>query len=426
MVEKTVVAIIGSGIVGTAAAYYLAKRGVPVTVCEKGEVGGEQSSRAWGFVRQQGRDPAEMLLMVEAIQLWQGLERELEADLEWVQDGNLVTAEGPEQLARYEGWLSVAREFGLDSRILTKVEIGDLIQGLHLDCTGGLYTQTDGHAEPTKVTAAFRRAAERLGAEFRTGCAVRSITLQARRVLRVVTEQGEITAQAVLCAAGAWSSRLLRLLGLGFPQIWVRSSVARTAPVKAVTPIATWAGVAFRQGRGGCLVLSSRHLDHVLTLDSLLGFGSFLRRYLGHKRSIRLRLGRPFVDHFPERLSGAGLAKEFESIRVLDPPPNGGELEKAVTALRTTLPNIGPITIQRRWAGQIGMTPDFLPVIDRLDRPSGLLLATGFNGHGFGMGPMAGRLVSELILDGDTSHDLSAFRFDRFRDGTKLKPHNVV
>ena len=119
MVEKTVVAIIGSGIVGTAAAYCLAKRGVAVIVCEKGEVAAEQSSRAWGFVRQQGRDPAEVPLMVEGIRVWQGLERELDADLEGLQAGNLVTAEGPEQLASYEGWLSAAREFGLDSRILT-------------------------------------------------------------------------------------------------------------------------------------------------------------------------------------------------------------------------------------------------------------------------------------------------------------------
>ncbi len=95
------VVIVGGGIAGTASAYYLAKRGAAVVVCEKGEVAGEQSSRNWGFVRQQGRDPAEIPMMMESNRIWQGLERELNADLEWIQGGNLVTFADQDERA---GW----------------------------------------------------------------------------------------------------------------------------------------------------------------------------------------------------------------------------------------------------------------------------------------------------------------------------------
>ncbi|MBV38952.1 MAG: hypothetical protein CMM23_09930 [Rhodospirillaceae bacterium] len=101
--DKTAdVVVIGAGIAGTATAYYLAKGGASVIVCEKGEIAGEQSSRNWGFVRQQGRDPAEIPLMMEANKIWRGLERELNADLEWLSAGNLVTFDTDEEAAGWE------------------------------------------------------------------------------------------------------------------------------------------------------------------------------------------------------------------------------------------------------------------------------------------------------------------------------------
>ena len=112
------VVVIGAGIAGTATAYYLAKGGSKVIVCEKGEIAGEQSSRNWGFVRQQGRDPAEIPLMMESNNIWRGLERELNADLEWLQAGNMVTFSNAEEGAGWEGWRQTAAEFGQCLRLL--------------------------------------------------------------------------------------------------------------------------------------------------------------------------------------------------------------------------------------------------------------------------------------------------------------------
>jgi glycine/D-amino acid oxidase-like deaminating enzyme len=121
--RSTDVVVVGGGIVGCASAYYLAKRGVSVVVCEKGDVGLEQSSRNWGFVRQQGRDAAELPLMMACNRIWQGLEAELQADLEWIQGGNLVLAYDHKRLALFEQWLPLSKEHGLETRLLTSQQL---------------------------------------------------------------------------------------------------------------------------------------------------------------------------------------------------------------------------------------------------------------------------------------------------------------
>jgi len=221
------VVVVGGGIVGCATAYYLARRGVRVILLERGEVAGEQSGRNWGFVRQQGRDPVEVPLMVAANRTWRGLEQELDADIEWIQGGNLALASTPERLALFEGWLPTARENGVDTRLVTPREIEELLPGMVGAWVGGLYTPSDGHAEPAKATQALGRAAVKLGVELHEGCAVEGIATEGGRIGEVRTELGVIRAGTVVCAAGAWSARLLRPVELRLPQRWVRATVAQ-------------------------------------------------------------------------------------------------------------------------------------------------------------------------------------------------------
>ena len=115
--------VVGGGVVGAASAYFLAKRGVSVVLLERGAIGGEQSSRNWGFVRQQGRHPLELPLAMESNRIWQNLEGELQADLEWTVGGNLALAGDSAQLGRYEQWLGVAHAHGLETRLLTAEEV---------------------------------------------------------------------------------------------------------------------------------------------------------------------------------------------------------------------------------------------------------------------------------------------------------------
>src|SRR5688500_3838355 len=170
------VVVVGAGISGCAAAYYLARRGVRVIVVDKGAVAGEQSSRAWGYVRQQGRHPAELPLMAESMRMWRELTAEI-GDLEFVQGGNLVLAQTEEDRARLANAERVATEHGVRARIISPRELRDVVPALAGRWTGGLYCPDDAHAEPATATHAYARAAVEAGAEIRTGCAVEGIEL---------------------------------------------------------------------------------------------------------------------------------------------------------------------------------------------------------------------------------------------------------
>ncbi len=136
--ERYDVAIIGGGIAGCASAYNLAKRGLSVVLFEKGEIAGEQSGRNLGFARQQGRDPREIPLMMACNRLWQGLEAELEADVEWRRGGVLYLAKDAAETAGYEAWLEQARGYQLDSRLLSSREAAELLPGMAQDWDSAL------------------------------------------------------------------------------------------------------------------------------------------------------------------------------------------------------------------------------------------------------------------------------------------------
>ncbi|HEX5816798.1 MAG TPA: FAD-binding oxidoreductase [Methylomirabilota bacterium] len=429
MEREADVVVVGAGIVGCAAAYYLVRRGVRVVVVERGSVPGEQSRKNWGFVRQQGRDPLEMPLVMEANRLWRGLERELGADIEWVQGGNLALAADAERMARFERWLPVAREFGLETRLLRPRELDAVVPGLAGAWVGGMHTPGDGHADPEKATDAFARAAAAHGASLRLGCALQAVTTRAGAVAGVVTEQGEIRTPAVVCAAGAWSTRLARTLGLDLPQRWVRGTVARTTPAPAVTACAVWGpDVAFRQRRDGSFTIAAGGaLDHDVTLDSLRQLRFFLPNYWKNKALFRFHVGRPLLASLAAALPGSPARRRpLVWDRGLEPRPNPAKVRRSLAALQRVLPSLPPLGIARSWAGYIDAAPDLVPVLGEVPQIGGLVLATGFSGHGFALGPIAGRLVAELIVDGKPSLDISGFRFSRFAEGAIGKPRNVL
>ena len=420
------VVIIGGGIAGTAGAFYLAARGFDVVVCEKGQVGAEQSTRNWGFVRQQGRDPAELPLMMESNRIWRSLERELNDDLQWIQAGNLVTFGTDHERDRWGEWAALANGMGLECRLLTRPELDAVVPDNRMPALGAVYTPSDGQAEPRVVMPALRRAAEGRGARFLERCAVFDIDVEAGSVTGVTTEHGRVRAPMVVCAAGAWSSRLLRYAGLELPAVWIRGSVARTTPVPIISHAATWAGVSFRQRRDGSMNISSRSSDHDLMVDSVLAYPRFRSLRREYRRDVRVHLKRVLLSTAAGRFSQGAFASELTAHRTLDPEPNDERLEQVLERIKQLLPAARDARIARSWAGYIDMTPDLLPALDRLHSPEGLVLATGFSGHGFGMGPVVGKLIAELVADGRASLDLSPFRFSRFGDGSELQPHSVV
>ena len=168
--DRADVVIIGAGIMGCATAYYLAKRGIKAVLLDKSRIAGAQSSRAWGFVRIMSRDEAEVPMMTEAMKIWPGLEAELQSDLDWRQEGCLFMATDQRDVQGYEEWMPVARQYGLDTKLISGGDVARLMPGLRDPALGGLYSPTDGQAEPRKVAPAFALRAAELGALIFEGC----------------------------------------------------------------------------------------------------------------------------------------------------------------------------------------------------------------------------------------------------------------
>ena len=429
MPDSVDVAIIGGGIIGCCAAYYLARAGHSVAVFEKGRVAGEQSGRNWGWVRQQGRSPVELPLMMKSLQLWQALSRDLDEDFGFKQGGCLYLAENPAQLEDLSGWLPVAREHALDTRLLTMRELGGLLQGDSRKWAGALYTASDARAEPSRAVPAIARGARRAGVHIISNCAVRGLETAAGRVRAVVTEHGRVAAQSVVCAGGAWTRLFCRSLGITVPQLTVLNTVARVAPCRALLDGEAWSpSIAIRRrADGGYTVAHGGSSLHSMTPDTFrfaTRFWPALRQ--GHD-SLRLRFGRDFVRALatPARWD-LDASSPFERQRVLDPAPERRVLQQMRGALRKWFPEIAETSFVESWGGMIETSPDVLPIIARADRPAGFYLATGFSGHGFGIGPGAGRLVADMVRGSADATELSAFRLSRFFDGTPIRPGPAI
>ena len=337
------VVVIGGGIVGCASAYHLARRGVRVLLLDKGRIGHEQSSRNMGAVRQQARDPVEIPLMIECVRLWEGLSRELGADIEWVQGGNLGLAATTEELQRFERAQHLGRAFGLDCRVLSADEVRAAIPRMTSSWRGGLYTPTDGHASASKTTQAFADAARRHGAVIEDYRAVEGLELSAGRVATVLTDRGPVRTGQVVCAAGAHSARLIRGIGLDLPIRLVRSTVAETGPLPAITRAHVWGdGFVIRQVPSGRVQLnfhSSRAGEYDLTLDALRHLRLFLPVFLRNRTLLRVRVGRPLLADLGRRLPwSAARRRPFAHTVDVEPPSNPDTVERCRQTFFAALP----------------------------------------------------------------------------------------
>ncbi len=423
------VVIIGGGIVGVSTALFLARQGVRTVLCEKGRVACEQSGRNWGWVRQQGRDPRELPLMIESRRLWQDLEAEIGESVGFSPSGCLFMARTQRELESLAGWLPTAREHGLDTRILDGNEIREHVTDSSSQWCGALYTASDARAEPHLAAPAIARAAERAGAAVITGCAVRGIDTAAGAVSGVVTEHGRIAAPIVLCAAGAWTGMFCRSLGIRVPQLRVRGTVARTAAGPDVLRGCVFdskVGIRRRED-GGYTVAHGAVLDHSITPTTLRYAFKFLPALWQEIRVLRLSIGRDFVDEWrtPTRWP-LDQPSPFEKQRVLNPAPNKKVLTGLKENLAETFPALAEVPIVEAWAGMVETSPDVLPMIGGHDDLPGFYVASGFSGHGFGIGPGAGKAIADMLSGNNAGADLSFFRLQRFFDGTPIRPMKSV
>lgn len=419
------VVVVGGGIIGASTALELAERGLSVLLCEKGQIGAEQSSRNWGWVRISLRDPREIPLMIAAIRLWEGLDKRTGRKTGYRKPGILYPTATDRMRDNYQRWAENLTPHGVDCAMVARSEIDRLLPGHQLTSDTGLFTPLDGRAEPQWVTSAIAGAFQDAGGAVMTGCAVRSLDRTAGCITGVITERGPVACDAVVIAGGAWSRLFAGNAGVALPQLKVLNSVMRTSPVQG-GPETTFRIDEFalrKREDGGYTIAPGTEVAVDFVPDTFRLARAFLPALIAERHNLRFRLSRRWqIEAREARRWSPDQQTPFEKCRILDPAPSMGKLRAALASVKATFPALQNAEMVQSWAGLIDVTPDAIPVISAVEDVPGLHIATGFSGHGFGIGPGAGQLMADLVTGTTPVVDPHDFRLSRFTDGSKIRP----
>lgn len=406
------VVVIGGGIVGCMTALELAKSGLKPVLLEKGAIGHEQSSRNWGYIRQQGRADPEIPLMVEARDAWAGFEEYTGSNIGWRESGNLRLLENEQDVEWYRDWAVKGRAHNIPVEILQPDAISTLLPGSRGDWLAATYTPTDGQVDPVLATQATAAMARRLGAVILANTVAHSILVRRGKVIGVATPQGMIATESVVIAGGVWTRRLLADLGINLPLQWVRLTAAETGPVDGFPDIPTvWSrDVSFRQTQNSGLMFAASRRAYIDVMPSALNnVGYFLPTLRHNLRTFQMSVGKAAFRDLRTRLGSQARYAGWE------PTVNVRSVKSSFAALCKIYPELADVPVARSWAGYIDGTPDNLPVLSTVPTIKGLVAGGGFSGHGFGPAPASGRILSDLARSGRCErHDVSPFDLARF------------
>ena len=375
--------IVGAGITGVTAALELAKNGAHVEVIERYQPAAMASGWTLAGVRQSGRHSAELPLAKAAIKIWKTLDETLGAKTGYNQSGNLRLARNPEEIITIKKLVETQSLEGLKIELLDRKEICNLAPFISSDIECASFCEGDGQADPIATIKGYKNAAEKLGVVFRNGISVQQIITNSKFPDRpangsfrsVLSNQGELFSGSCILATGFQTNELLKTLGRKIPLTAPIVGVAQTIPLKTllkpVIGVAN-ADLAIKQKKNGELVFTSG-------------------------------LERLKVD----------LVKQNGLPQVLLPKQL---ITETFQRLNKILPTVNRSKINRTWGGVIDLTPDGLPVIDRVPNIKNLIVASGFSGHGFGIAPIVGRLLANLVLCQPPSLPIEAFQFKRFKN----------
>ena len=350
------VVIVGGGLMGLSTAFHLRRLdpGVEVTVLERASVGAAASGASAAGVRAMGRDPAERCLALESLKRWPELDRELEGQTGYRRGGGLRIALDDKSWDAAPGWAAEQRSDGVPLETLDARAAREMAPGINPGCLGGVYSPIDGQAGAMATVEAFASAARRLDARVEEGAVVKALVVEDSRVVGI--ERGDGSRQpcdVAVVTAGAWTTSLLAPLGVKLPVHTRPLQMLLTRPAPGSLPPVL-----------GCF-------ERKISFKQLAG-GPFL---IGGGWPGRV------VNHEANRWQVLE-----ESVR--------GSLEVA----GEVYPPVAACALDRSWIGLEAFMPDELPVIGPVPAVAGLLVATGFSGHGFALSPMVGDVLARLAL----------------------------
>ncbi len=420
------VVIIGAGVVGVFAGLYLNRLGKRVLVCEKGRVAAEQSSRNWGWIRQHGRDEAEIPITSHAVRLWHQVNQQTGGACGVKTTGIAYLADTEKDMEGFLAWLDIAKTYELDSYAMSQSALATMFDQPHAGkWLGGTCTPSDCKGEPWQAVPAVAELAHQEGVLIKEHCAVRNLLTSAGRVSGVVTEYGEVACEQVLLAGGAWSSVFARRLGVNLPQLTVEATVVQTQPLDVGVAHAfadSELAMRPRDDGGYSLALTDSH-GFYLGPDSFRHARRFLPLLRKSWHDIQFKGLSPtgYSDSWDLARDWQGSDKTpFEHMRVMDPAADGKRVQRIQQRFAQRFPQQPEVAVINAWSGMIDAMPDVVPVVDQVDSMPGFYLATGMSAHGFGIGPGYGRIMARMLAEQAPEHDLQRFRLQRFTDGSKL------
>jgi sarcosine oxidase subunit beta len=379
--DRASVVIVGGGVIGTSIAFHLAEAGVTdVLLLDRGELGGGSTCRAAGGVRAQFSDELNIALGARSLEAFARFGERPGQEIDLHRVGYLFLLSTPEQVAAFERDVKLQNELGISSRMIDPGEARRLSPLIDTDgVLAAAFSPDDGHCTPESVVLGYATAARRLGAVLRTGADVLDLKREGDRVSAVVTNQGTISADTVICAAGPWSAAIGDMAGVELPVQPLRRQVMFTEAMPDLPPVVPF------------------------TID-------FATTFYFHREGRGLLLGMSDPDQEP------GFHLDYSE----------DWLPRLGSAIETRAPHLLDVGLTPGWAGLYEVTPDHNALLGRSAETSNFLYATGFSGHGFLQAPAVGEVMRDLCLDRAPFVDVGPLSARRFADGAGTRPETHI
>jgi len=362
------VIVVGAGLHGLSAALHMARRGLRPLVLEKDHPGRHASGVNAGGVRRLGRDFAEIPLSVEAMRMWHAIEDLVDEDCGFVRCGQVKVAETEAELETLRARAESVSALGFaHEEIVRRDELRRLVPAIAPHCVGAMVCRDDGAANPFRTVTAFRRKAEALGAEILSGAPVAGISRKGG-LWQVEAGGARHEAPILVNAAGAWGARIAGMLGEAPPLEAHAPMLMITERVDPfLTPVLGAAGrtLSFKQFPNGTVLIGGGQRGEAS----------------------------PEANRARTRLDG---------------------MARSAATVAALFPQLAHVRVNRAWAGIEGKTPDGIPVIGPSEAAEGAYHSFGYSYHGFQLGPVTGRILADLVIDGATDLPIAPFRIGRF------------
>ena len=381
--SKTNIVVVGGGVMGASTAYHLALKGEKnVVLLERQPFFGQGATgKCAGGIRYQFSTEINVRLSQISLPMLARFEEETgqSIDLQWI--GYLFLLTNEADVRKFEGNVRMQNRLGVPTQWLSGDEVRQSVPQLNADdVLAGTFHGGDGLADPNGVVSGYISAARKLGVTALSDVEVQDVCVEGGRISGVSTSAGDIACDVVVNAAGPWAAVVSKMAGVPLPVTPIRRQMLTTTPIPELPD------------------------DFPFVID-------FAQSLYFHPEGEGLLTGMSNPHEkpgFDERVD-----EEWELVH----------MEKAIERL----PLLERVGLMSHWAGLYEVTPDAHPIIGPVKDVGGYYVVAGFSGHGFMHGPVAGLLMAEMILDGDTSTlDISMLDYDRFEEGRLIEEYNVI